>query len=69
MDAGRRQLPSGVMSLIGSQTGQKATAVLLLLLLECDAPLIVDQTEDEKPASTSTESTVLPPQALQNPWS
>ena len=28
-------------------TGQKATAVLLLLLLEFDAPLIVDQPEDD----------------------
>ncbi|MEY9829734.1 energy-coupling factor transporter ATP-binding protein EcfA2 [Sinorhizobium fredii] len=28
-------------------TGQKATAVLLLLLLEADAPLIVDQPEDD----------------------
>lgn len=28
-------------------TGQKATAVLLLLLLEADAPLVVDQPEDD----------------------
>ena len=28
-------------------TGQKATAVLLLLLLESEAPLIVDQPEDD----------------------
>jgi len=28
-------------------TGQKATAVLLLLLLEADAPLIIDQPEDD----------------------
>jgi len=28
-------------------TGQKATAVLLLLLLESDAPLVVDQPEDD----------------------
>jgi hypothetical protein len=28
-------------------TGQKATAVLLLLLLESDAPLLVDQPEDD----------------------
>ena len=28
-------------------TGQKATAVLLLLLLESDAPLIIDQPEDD----------------------
>nr|WP_157785734.1 hypothetical protein [Bradyrhizobium liaoningense] len=30
-------------------TGQKATAVLLLLLLESDTPLIVDQPEDDLP--------------------
>jgi hypothetical protein len=28
-------------------TGQKATAILLLLLLESDAPLIIDQPEDD----------------------
>jgi ABC-type multidrug transport system ATPase subunit len=28
-------------------TGQKATAVLLLLLLESDAPLLIDQPEDD----------------------
>ncbi len=28
-------------------TGQKATAILLLLLLEADAPLIIDQPEDD----------------------
>jgi hypothetical protein len=28
-------------------TGQKATAILLLLLLESDAPLVVDQPEDD----------------------
>ena len=28
-------------------TGQKATAVLLLLLLESEAPLVVDQPEDD----------------------
>jgi predicted metal-dependent phosphoesterase TrpH len=34
-------------SLEALSTGQKATAVLLLLLLESDAPLIVDQPEDD----------------------
>ncbi|MBI2837082.1 MAG: phosphoesterase [Acidobacteria bacterium] len=34
-------------SLDDLSTGQKATAVLLLLLLESDAPLIVDQPEDD----------------------
>lgn len=34
-------------SLEDLSTGQKATAVLLLLLLESDAPLVVDQPEDD----------------------
>jgi hypothetical protein len=34
-------------SLDDLSTGQKATAVLLLLLLESDAPLVVDQPEDD----------------------
>lgn len=39
-------------------TGQKATAVLLLLLLESDAPLIVDQPEDDLDNRFITESIV-----------
>lgn len=39
-------------------TGQKATAVLLLLLLESDAPLIVDQPEDDLDNRFVTESIV-----------
>ncbi len=39
-------------------TGQKATAVLLLLLLEADAPLIVDQPEDDLDNRFITESIV-----------
>lgn len=39
-------------------TGQKATAVLLLLLLECDAPLIVDQPEDDLDNRFITEGVV-----------
>jgi hypothetical protein len=44
--APEKQIPSwqGLDSL---STGQKATAVLLLLLLESEAPLIVDQPEDD----------------------
>ena len=34
-------------TLEGLSTGQKATAVLLLLLLESEAPLVVDQPEDD----------------------
>jgi ABC-type lipoprotein export system ATPase subunit len=39
-------------------TGQKATAVLLLLLLESDAPLVVDQPEDDLDNHFVTESVV-----------
>ncbi len=39
-------------------TGQKATAVLLLLLLEADAPLVVDQPEDDLDNRFITEGVV-----------
>jgi len=39
-------------------TGQKATAVLLLLLLESDAPLVVDQPEDDLDNRFITEGIV-----------
>ena len=39
-------------------TGQKATAILLLLLLEADAPLVVDQPEDDLDNRFITESVV-----------
>lgn len=39
-------------------TGQKATAVLLLLLLESDAPLVVDQPEDDLDNRFITEGVV-----------
>ena len=39
-------------------TGQKATAVLLLLLLESNAPLIVDQPEDDLDNRFVTEGVV-----------
>jgi predicted metal-dependent phosphoesterase TrpH len=39
--------PAQWQKLEGLSTGQKATAVLLLLLLESDAPLVVDQPEDD----------------------
>jgi len=39
--------PPAWQSLDALSTGQKATAVLLLLLLESDAPLVVDQPEDD----------------------
>ena len=40
-------LPASWRPLDQLSTGQKATAVLLLLLLESDAPLVVDQPEDD----------------------
>ena len=39
--------PPSWQALEALSTGQKATAVLLLLLLESDAPLIIDQPEDD----------------------
>lgn len=40
-------LPASWQTLENLSTGQKATAVLLLLLLESEAPLVVDQPEDD----------------------
>ncbi len=40
-------LPESWSLLSNLSTGQKATAILLLLLLESDAPLVVDQPEDD----------------------
>ena len=51
------QLPSW-QALDQLSTGQKATAVLLLLLLESDAPLIVDQPEDDLDNRFITEGVV-----------
>ena len=39
--------PPSWQPLSALSTGQKATAVLLLLLLESDSPLIIDQPEDD----------------------
>ena len=50
--------PSTWQTLEELSTGQKATAVLLLLLLESDAPLIVDQPEDDLDNRFITESVV-----------
>ena len=46
--------------------GQKATAVLLLLLLESDAPLIVDQSGDDLDNRFITEGVVPRMRAEQN---
>lgn len=50
--------PEVWQTLKGLSTGQRATAVLLLLLLESDAPLIVDQPEDDLDNRFITESVV-----------
>ena len=50
--------PPKWQTLEGLSKGQKATAVLLLLLLESDAPLIVDQPEDDLDNRFITEGIV-----------
>lgn len=50
--------PSAWQALEDLSTGQKATAVLLLLLLESDAPLVVDQPEDDLDNRFITEGIV-----------
>ena len=50
--------PPSWQALDALSTGQKATAVLLLLLLESDAPLIVDQPEDDLDNRFITEGVV-----------
>ena len=50
--------PPAWQALEDLSTGQKATAVLLLLLLESDAPLIVDQPEDDLDNRFITEGVV-----------
>lgn len=50
--------PPAWRSLDDLSTGQKATAVLLLLLLESDAPLVVDQPEDDLDNRFITEGIV-----------
>ncbi len=50
--------PPAWQALENLSTGQKATAVLLLLLLESDAPLVVDQPEDDLDNRFITEGVV-----------
>ena len=50
--------PPAWQALEDLSTGQKATAVLLLLLLESEAPLIVDQPEDDLDNRFITEGVV-----------
>ncbi len=51
-------VPANWQSLQALSTGQKATAVLLLLLLESEAPLVVDQPEDDLDNRFITEGVV-----------
>ncbi len=50
--------PATWQTLDALSTGQKATAVLLLLLLESEAPLVVDQPEDDLDNRFITEGVV-----------
>ena len=50
--------PTNWQTLQALSTGQKATAVLLLLLLESEAPLVVDQPEDDLDNRFITEGVV-----------
>jgi len=50
--------PPNWQDLENLSTGQKATAILLLLLLESDAPLVVDQPEDDLDNRFITEGIV-----------
>jgi hypothetical protein len=50
--------PATWQTLEAVSTGQKATAVLLLLLLESEAPLVVDQPEDDLDNRFITEGVV-----------
>ena len=50
--------PANWQPLARLSTGQKATAVLLLLLLDADAPLVVDQPEDDLDNRFITEGIV-----------
>ena len=50
--------PSSWQTLEALSTGQKATAVLLLLLLESEAPLVIDQPEDDLDNRFITEGVV-----------
>jgi hypothetical protein len=47
LNVAREDEPERWQRLDDLSTGQKATAILLLLLLESDAPLVVDQPEDD----------------------
>lgn len=58
LNAAPMDQPPSWQALEDLSTGQKATAVLLLLLLESDAPLIVDQPEDDLDNRFITEGVV-----------
>ena len=58
LNTATRDAPPSWKALDELSTGQKATAVLLLLLLESEAPLIVDQPEDDLDNRFITEGIV-----------
>ena len=58
LNTARADAPPSWQALEDLSTGQKATAVLLLLLLESDAPLIVDQPEDDLDNRFITEGVI-----------
>lgn len=58
LNTGAEGKPPVWQSLDALSTGQKATAVLLLLLLESDSPLVVDQPEDDLDNRFITEGVV-----------
>ena len=58
LNTAQKDAPPSWKALDELSTGQKATAVLLLLLLESEAPLIVDQPEDDLDNRFITEGIV-----------
>jgi hypothetical protein len=58
LNTAQAEEPPSWQALEELSTGQKATAVLLLLLLESDAPLVVDQPEDDLDNRFITEGVV-----------
>ncbi len=58
LNTARKDVQAELRKLSELSTGQKATAILLLLLLESEGPLVVDQPEDDLDNRFITESVV-----------
>jgi hypothetical protein len=58
LNTGGEKAPASWRELASLSTGQKATAILLLLLLESEGPLAVDQPEDDLDSRFITEGIV-----------